>query len=137
VVEPLDTNVIIRYLLEDPATTDRAFRGVFQFFEKLERAERKALLTPVVLFQTYFVLTSYYEVPRVEAVEKLTGLLSFKGLTVSEKPILRSCLKTLSSRSVDLVDAYLTALCTIRQLSGVYSFDRTFQRLGVKLLPVD
>lgn len=47
------------------------------------------------------------------------------------------CLETLSRRSVDLVDAYLAALCKTRQLRGIYSFDRNLRRLGAELLPVE
>ena len=135
--DPVDTNVAIRYLVEDPKTIARSFRGVFAFFEKLERGERTALLTPLVLFQSYFVLTSYYEVPRMEAAAKLRDLLTFKGLRVPDKPVLRMCLDTLSERSVDLVDAYLAALCSSRQLKGVYSFDESLRKLGIELLSVD
>ena len=135
--DPVDTNVVIRYLVEDPDTIARPFRGVFPFFEKLERGERTALLTPLVLFQSYFVLTSYYEVPRPEAAGKLRELLGFGGLRVPDKSILRNCLDTLSQRSVDLVDAYLAALCSSRQLNGVYSFDQTLRKLGVELLPIE
>lgn len=135
--DPVDTNVVVRYLVGDPARIAREFRGVFPFFEKLERGERTALLTPLVVFQVYFVLTSYYEVPRAEAAEKLRDLLSFRGLSVPEKTVLRTCLQTLSERSVDLVDAYLAALCTSRQLRGVHSFDKDLRKLGIALLPVD
>lgn len=134
---PVDTNVVIRFLVEDPGTIAPPFRGVFPFFEKLERGDRTALLTPLVLFQCYFVLTSYYEVPRPEAAAKLRDLLAFRGLRVPDKAILRTCLNTLSERSVDLVDAYLAALCSSRQLKGVHSFDQTLRKLGVELLPVD
>jgi predicted nucleic acid-binding protein len=129
--------VVIRYLVEDPKKVAREFRGVFPFFEKLERGERTALLTPLVVFQCYLVLTSYYQVPRKEATEKLGDILSFRGVTVPEKSVLRTCLDILNQRSVDLVDAYLAALCTRRQLEGVYSFDKSFRKLGVKLLPID
>jgi predicted nucleic acid-binding protein len=135
--DPIDTNVIIRYLVEDPDTVKPEFRGVFPFFEKLQRGERTALLAPLVLFQCYFVLTSYYEVPGAEAAGKLRDLLSFKGLRVTEKALLRRCLETLSKRAVDLVDAYLAAWCTMRSSRGVYSFDRSLSKLGVALLPVD
>jgi predicted nucleic acid-binding protein len=135
--DPIDTNVVIRYLIEDPEKVAAEFRGVFSFFRKLERGDRTALLTPLVLFQSYFVLTSYYEVPRGVAADKLRDLLSFRGLRVPEKPVLRMCLDTLSRRSVDLVDAYLAALCASRHLRGVYSFDRNFRKLDTELLSID
>lgn len=135
--EPIDTNVIVRYLVESPDTAPEEFRGVFSFFEKLEHGERTALLTPLVVFQCYFVLTSYYGVPRPEAAEKLRALLSLKGLRVGEKSLLRACLETLTTRAVDLVDAYLAALCATKSLAGVYSFDRSLTRLGVEVLAVD
>jgi len=37
----------------------------------------------------------------------------------------------------DIVDAYLAALCSSRQLNGVYSFDQTLRKLGVELLPIE
>ena len=135
--DPVDTNVVIRYLVEDPAKVAPRFRGVFAFFEKLERGDRTALLTPPVIFQSYFVLTSYYQVPAPEAAKKLRALLAFRGLTTPERTILRTCLDTLAERSVDLVDAYLAALCASRQLNGVYSFDHDLKKLGIALLPVD
>ena len=135
--DPVDTNVIVRYLVEDPERIAPEFRGVVDFFRKLERGERTALLTPLVIFQAYFVLTSYYEVPREEAASSLRTLLSFKGLRVPEKAVLRKCLGTLVERSVDLVDAYLAALCATRQLDGVYSFDEGLEKLGVEVLSVD
>lgn len=58
--EPLDTNVILRYLMEDEDTIEPRFKGVFTFFDELERGDRRALLPPLVLFQCYFVLTSYW-----------------------------------------------------------------------------
>lgn len=134
--DPVDTNVVVRYLTENPEGVASEFRGVFAFFRKLELGEQSALLTPLVLFQTYFVLTSYYEVPRELAAAKLRRLLTFRGLNVPEKPVLEQCLEILSNRSVDLVDAYLAALCGVRKLGGVYSFDRKLVKLGVTLLPV-
>jgi predicted nucleic acid-binding protein len=134
--EPLDTNVLVRYLVEDPRKTPPAFSVVLPFFDKLERGELRALLPPLVLFQTYFVLASYYEVPRGEAASKLGEIIAFRGLIVPEKPVLRVCLRTLTERSADLVDAYLAALCGVEHLRGVFSFDDDLRRLGVNVLAI-
>lgn len=135
--EPIDTNVLVRFLVEAPDLVAPPFRGVFPFFEKLERGERRALLPPLVLFQVYFVLTSYYGVPRGEAAEKLRHLISFRGLTVPERPVLRRCLQIVAERSADLVAAYLAALCGARQQTGVFSFDDGLRKLGLELLPIE
>jgi predicted nucleic acid-binding protein len=132
--DPLDTNVVVRYFVEDPEA--EAYRDVFRFFEKLERGERRAMLPPLVLFQTYFVLTSYYEVPRTTAAGRLRDLLSFRGLGVPEKPVLRRTLDILVQRSTGLVDAYLAALCMQRGLKGIYSLDGSLRKLGVDILPL-
>ena len=136
-VEPLDTNVLVRFFVESPDKVRSPFRGVFGFFEKLERGEKRAFLPPLILFQTYFVLTSYYEVPREEAANKLRDLIAFKGLTVPERPVLRACLATLADKSVDLVDAYLAALCTHRGHKGVFSYDEGLRKLGLELRPIE
>ena len=67
---PIDTNVIVRYLVETPESIDPEFRGVYGFFEKVETGRLSVHLPELVLFQAYFVLTSFYRVPRQEAHEK-------------------------------------------------------------------
>ena len=135
--ELLDTNVIVRFLIESPESIPERFSGVFPFFEKVERGEVKVHLPALVLFQTFFVLTSYYEVPTAEAAEKLESLLSFKGLTVPEKPGPRDCLRLLQRRNLDLVDAYIVAHSKARGLKAVYSFDTDLEDCGLQLLPIE
>ena len=56
-VSPIDTNVIVRYLVEKPQAIPSKFKGVYSFFQAIENGDKKVHLTDVVLFQTYFVLT--------------------------------------------------------------------------------
>lgn len=134
--EPIDTNVILRFLVEDRQDPTPEFAGVFPFFEALERGEVTALLPSLVLFQAFFVLTSYYEVPTREAAGKLRPLLDLRGLEVPERPVIRTCLDILVERPVDLVDAYLAALCRSRGDLGVYSYDKGLSSLGLSLLAI-
>jgi predicted nucleic acid-binding protein len=135
--EPVDTNVVLRFLVEDRDDPPPEFAGVFRFFDALERGEVTAMLPSMVLFQTYFVLTSYYKVSRAEAALKLSTLLDLRGLEVPERQVLRGCLYTLIERPVDLVDAYLAALCRSRGNPGVYSYDKGLTALGLSLLAVN
>jgi predicted nucleic acid-binding protein len=134
--ELLDTNVIVRYLVETPDSIPSRFQGVFPFFEKVERGEVRVHLPSLVLFQAFFVLTSYYQVPPAEAAEKLDALLSFKGMTIPEKAVIQNSLRLLKEKKLDLIDAYIAAYSRVRGLKGVYSFDSGLKALGLELLPV-
>lgn len=133
---PIDTNVVLRFLVENPETVASKFRGVFDFFEKLEQASRKAFLPDLVLFQAFFVLTSYYKVPSRLAAEKLLRLVEFRGIRMTDKPVAAACLRKIVSGQRDLVDAWLVAWCESRQCDGIFSFDTGFKQRGLKAIPI-
>lgn len=132
----IDTNVIVRYLVESPATIAVRFKGVFTFFPRLEKGEVVVKLTELVLFETFFVLTRIYKVPQNEAAEKLSGIVSFKGVQMSDKSLIVSCLKILQDKKIDLVDAYLLAFAKKKNIHHVYSFDSDLYRHGLKLIEI-
>lgn len=133
---PVDTNVIVRFLVETPETIPKKFKGVFTFFEKIEMGQLVVRLPELVLFQAYFVLTSFYKAPRSEAAEKLGRLVEFRGIKMSDKDIVSACLKRLEEKNLDLVDAYLLAWVEARGVPGVYSFDADLATDKVEILPV-
>ncbi|HDL64069.1 MAG TPA: type II toxin-antitoxin system VapC family toxin [Proteobacteria bacterium] len=132
----VDTNVILRYLVEDPSEINPEFEGVYSFFSKIEKGLILVELLEIVLFQAYFVLISFYKVPRPEAAEKLQRLVRFKGLCMSKKDIVLACLEMLQTENLDIVDAYILAWSKKHGLDGVYSFDRALKKKGLKLLKV-
>ncbi len=133
----IDTNVIIRYLVEDPEKVDMKFRGVFTFFPKVENGEINAELCELVLFEAFFVLTKLYQVPQNEAAEKLFDIVSFTGIIMPDKPLVLSCLEILQSEKIDLVDAYLLAVSKKKKLKGVFSFDKDLLKRGLKAIAIE
>jgi predicted nucleic acid-binding protein len=94
------------------------------------------LLTELVLFETFFVLTRIYEVPQNEAAEKLSGIVSFKGVQMNDKNLIVSCLKILQENTIALVDAYLLAYAKKKNIQEVYSFDSDLSKCGLKLIEI-
>ncbi len=133
----IDTNVIIRYLVEDPEKVHMKFRGVFTFFPKVESGERNVALCELVLFEAFFVLTKFYRVPQNEAAEKLSDIVSFMGIIMHDKPLILSCFEILQTEKIDLVDAYLLALSKKKNLKGIYSFDRDLSKRGLKAMAIE
>jgi predicted nucleic acid-binding protein len=84
-----------------PSTIAPKFKGVYSFFERIETGRLAVFLPELVLFQCYFVLTSFYDVPRPEAAEKLARLLQFRGIKMREKEVVGACLDKLQEKSLD------------------------------------
>ncbi len=133
----VDTNVIIRYLVETPDKIQTKFKGVFTFFPKVERGVIKIRLCELVLFEAFFVLTKLYEVPQEEAADKLSGIVSFKGVIMPDKPLILSCLEILQTERIDLVDAYLLAFSKKKNMKSIYSFDRDLSKRGLNALDIE
>ena len=132
----IDTNVIIRYLVEDPATIKPKFKGVYAFFEKVEKGELQVQLPELVLFEAFFVLTSFYEVPVTKTAQILDLIVAFKGISMQDKGLIRSCLMLLKNKKIDLVDAYILAVSRQKGIKTVYSFDADLKKNGLELLTV-
>ena len=132
----VDTNVIIRYLVENPDSVQSKFKGVFSFFPRIEKGEIKIELCELVLFEAFFVLTKLYEVPQKEAADKLSGIVSYKGVMMPDKALILSCLKILQTESIGLVDAYLLAVSKKKNIKQIYSFDRDLSKRGLDALNI-
>lgn len=70
------------------------------------------------------------------AAEKLSGIVSFMGVTMPDKLLVLSCLEILQAEKIDLVDAYLLALSKKKKLKGIFSFDKDLSKRGLKALAV-
>lgn len=133
----IDTNVIIRFLVESPDKIPAKFKGVYSFFAKLERKEISAELPELVLFEAFFVLTSYYNIPQEAVAEKLSEIVLFSGIEMHDKLLILSCMDTLKKRKVNLVDAYIYALSKKHGNSEIYSFDSDLKKLGLSLSKIE
>jgi len=98
----LDTNLFIRFLLKDIPSQAQAVKKI------LETGSEELILTDVGLAEIVWVLTSYYQLPKTEVVDKLLNLLALKKIQAN-KDILVRALKSYQSLNIDFIDAYLGA----------------------------
>ena len=101
-----DTNIILRYLLDDvPQLSAKASA----LFEKVRVGNEKVLILESVLAECVCVLNKFYKVPKPEVVEKLQGLLLYKGIANEDKKDLVEALNIYSDHWIDIVDCILCA----------------------------
>ena len=124
----LDTNVIVRFLIGDK---NEKFKGVFNFFKSIEQKKIDVELKLIVLFQTIFVLKSYYKVPKNRIINATMGLIKFNGLKIKEKRIVERMLEIWGSNNIEIVDAYLIASLEKDSRNILYSYDTDFDKFEI------
>jgi predicted nucleic acid-binding protein len=122
----LDTNVVLRYLLDDcPEHSPRARTLV----EKAEKGEITLYVPTYIICETVYVLESQ-AYTRLQIAEALSRFLSIPGISVDNLPLMQLCLRQYGNSSVDFCDLLLYAQCADNG-DTVFTFNkRHFQRLG-------
>ena len=122
-MQMLDTNMILRYLLNDNG----------QMADEAERIikDGSVLVTIEVIAEVVYVLKGVYSINR----EKITFcLLEFLSeVSISEEQVVRLGLETYAEQNLDFVDCILYAYNRVKGYE-VRTFDKKLQRLlgGIK-----
>jgi uncharacterized protein len=127
----LDTNVLLRFLLDDDLTQSPLS---CTFFKRLEDGTESVELEDVVLAESVWVLEKGYRVPRNEISRLLSCVISLKGVGCHGKRIVLEALSRYSSTSCDIVDCLLAARARSKG-SKVISFDADFKKLQCEWMP--
>lgn len=121
----LDTNVILRYLLKDKP---EQFGKIKETFSLLKTGKIKGYILSEVLLEAYYVLISFYKVPKEEALISLKGLLLYKGLVGKEKKLLLNAINyVLDNSGVSLLD-WVLCLKAKERNGIILTFDKKLER---------
>ena len=132
----LDANIIIRYLTRD---NELKAKACYQLFQRIKQGKEEVATCEAILTEVAYVLTSNrapYRLSHSEVRDRLVPILSLRGLKLPRK---RNFLRALdiyaSAPSLDIEDALAAAHMEQRGISGIYSYDRDFDRVaGVRRL---
>ena len=120
----IDTNVILRYLLDDHKRFSPKAKA---FMQDVAERTKKAELSSIVIVECVYVMEKFYEIPKTEIVDKLSRILNFKGIVNSDKSTLLDALVKFENLSADIVDCMLAARSSPQNI--LVSFDKDFKKL--------
>lgn len=122
----LDTNVLVRYLVEDdPGQTARAAR----FIERECSADTPCFLNRIVLCELVWVLRGAYGYERHEIVEPLKMLLQTAEFRVDAADAAWGAVRLYESGGCDFPDGYLARTNRSAGCETTVTFDRKAGRL--------
>lgn len=114
-----DTNVIIRYLVnDDPALFMRAK----EFFDQVKDGREKTVIIESVIAECIYVLTKVYKVPKDRAAGSLVDILHYKGVVNEDREVLIVSLDFFAKSNMDIVDCILWAKSTDGK-ARLFTFD--------------
>ena len=129
----VDTNVLLRFALEDDAKQTRAARS---FLEDSDRADQPAVICPVALVEFVWTLTRRHRFSQDEVLDLLDALTDSGHVVFSEDGRTGSCLEQWRRGDADLPD-YLIAASNLQVgARTTVTFDKmAAEEPGFSLLP--
>jgi predicted nucleic-acid-binding protein len=122
----VDTNLIVRYLVQDH---DKHARAAAMLFDACDRGEVVIVVLPVVLAECVFVLECFYRHTRVVIASALESLISSPGVEIDEVPIHLDALKRYKATKLHFVDCLLAATAVANSVP-VSTFDQDFRKFN-------
>jgi predicted nucleic acid-binding protein len=120
----VDTNILLRFLLGEPAAQAAAAKTLFA---KASAGEAVLDISPVIVAETLYTLLSYYAVERKIAIEKLSSLLRQRGVRLRDSSQVFLAFELLRTTNVGFADAFLAAGASEEGVP-VISFDRDLDK---------
>jgi predicted nucleic-acid-binding protein len=121
----LDTNVVVRYLVQDePDQSARASKVIDELTES-----KPGFLSLVTIVELYWVLRHAYKVSATRCSEMIEGLLDARELRVGQDSIVRAALIE-SMDGPDFADAVIAELGRVAGCAHTVTFDRRAARSG-------
>jgi predicted nucleic-acid-binding protein len=122
----VDTNLIVRYLVQDH---DKHARAAGKLFDACDRGDVVIVVLPVVLAECVFVLESFYGHPRAAIASALGGLISSPGVEIGEATVHLDALSRYKGTKAHFVDCLIAATAVAKSVP-ISTFDQDFRKFG-------
>ena len=119
----VDTNLIVRYLVQDH---EKHAKAAGKLFDACDRGDVLIVVLPAVLAECVFVLESFYEHPRGDIASALGRLISSPGVEI-DAAIHLDALDRYRKTKVHFVDCLIAATAATENMP-VVSFDQDFRK---------
>ena len=116
----LDTNVLVRYIMQDDAKQTKLATGLVESLT----AEESGFVPLVAVVELVWVLSSSYELDRLQIVSVLEGLLRTKEVVVENAAIVWRAVRVFKDSSSDFADCLVERSAHAAGCTRTVTFDR-------------
>lgn len=116
----VDTNYFVRFLIKDDK---KQYGEVENLFKAGSEGKIELFTSTIVLFEIYWVLSSFYEKGKPEVSSVLTKILNLAFIDIEERDILISAVNLFLKTNLDLEDSYNLAYAKNKKANIFATFD--------------
>jgi predicted nucleic-acid-binding protein len=102
----LDTNVLVRLLVEDDVEQTRR---AIALLEQARTGGEMLYLDPVVMVETAWVLRSFYHATSADIAEAITSVLGNTAYEIGDRPAIEAALRLYQDSKADFADCLIAA----------------------------
>jgi predicted nucleic-acid-binding protein len=123
----VDTNVLIRYFLRDiPAQT----RVADELMKLVKAGEIKIWLSPWVIGELIWVLSSVYDKSREFIIDILKALMATSGVIIPNQKLVAEAIFYYIDKNIDFEDAMIALEARKDKVAEGISFDKHFNKFS-------
>jgi len=122
----LDTNVLVRYLVQD--IPEQAVRAT-TLFDSVASGEIAIRLPDTVVFESIYILQRVYSISKTETADALTRIIEHPSVILDHKhSVLHALRFWQGTGGLSFADCYHLALAADLGFTEIYSFDKQMDR---------
>lgn len=127
----LDTNVVLRYIVQDDAVQTPIATRLFESFD----SESRGFISAVTMIEMEWVLRSSYDASREQICRVIETLLRTRGVIVEHSDLFWMALRTYSKGNADFADCLIERYGNAAGCHYTLTFDRgSVNTTGMRLL---
>jgi predicted nucleic-acid-binding protein len=127
----LDTNVIVRYIMQDDLVQSRK---ATRLVEENLSSETPGYITLVTLAEVIWVLKSVYEIASKDLINLVGMLLATKQIRTERASTVYRAVKVFDSGRADFSDALIVVVGMEDGCTEVVSFDKKAASIGMRVI---
>lgn len=121
----LDTNVIIRFLLQDNKIL---FKKAKAIFKKAENGFYKLYIDEIVVAECIWLLSSFYKSSKEETIQMLIKIISFDFVICDNKNLLIDTMMMVDKHNLSFVDCWLNLKSKVMDFQLI-TFDKKLNNI--------
>jgi predicted nucleic-acid-binding protein len=126
----LDTNVVVRYVMQDDVKQAKLAGAVIEGLTE----EQPGFLSVVVLTELVWVLEAAYELERAQVVQVLARLLEIDVLKIERQPVVAAAVRLFRNGKADFADCLIERSSAQAGCVRTMTFDRMAARTANMVL---